>query len=416
MPIRNRISFAWSGLATVVLMALLFVTTPFSLPTHAQGTPIPTATIDPLFVLQQAQSAVERADRASVSADNTVSLINTLFAALQALSIVLLGALSVAGWIYLRTFQVRIDSYQKLMDEFNTNISASKTQMEDMNRDAVKVMDEIKAIGEKTSRANALLQLAEQQLDQSNLNSARDLLVEASTLDPNNRAVNYYLGEVYIQLEDFSRAQEFLKQTASSDGKLYAPAEAALGLVYTRLGRNAIDDDQRNDYFVEAEKAYRNALKTDSNVRDANKESIYASLGGLYQRRGLIEDAISAYRKATEITPESTYPRLNLARLAFRKGDLTVAGDAFRNVIGLLKSELAQSPLSYWPRTSLVTAYAALNQAEEAVKEVEVLDAQNPPRGAFTSLKDGLIGLRDAPHSPAGIDQVIAAVDRAIVR
>ena len=74
------------------------------------------------------------------------------------------------------------------------------------------------------------------------------------------------------------------------------------------------------------------ALKLDPHLTDAEGESYYGSLGGLYRRQGRYEDAIEAYLQATRVTPTSSYPLINLASLFWHEGKLDEARQYFQRV------------------------------------------------------------------------------------
>lgn len=429
---RADIGFAPRLILPVIIVAILIImlTMPGAQAVRAQGTPIPT--LDASGILQQAQNAAERADRASSSADSTVTVINTLFGAIQVFGILLAVLLPVAGYLYSRSISGEINHYKTEIESYKNDLATSKSELDALRDEATQQIDKIRTDveiatatqtaqanammktvmfqAENASRANALLQLAERQLDQRNLNTAKDVLEEAYSYDPNNRAVNYYLGEVYIQLGDGVRAEQYLLQAKDGAGKLYAPAEAALGLVYTRRGREAAAPDDRVDAWNKAERRYIDALKADRNVRDANGESIQASLGGLYVRQGRMTEAIERYRLASEVTPDRNYPRINLARLAYIQGDLAQAKAAFEKVVETVKNELIRNPTDYWGRGSLVTAYAGLGDVGQALIEIDTLKTQNAPVGSITALRDTLLALKNAPTPPPGVDRLIAAL------
>jgi tetratricopeptide (TPR) repeat protein len=108
---------------------------------------------------------------------------------------------------------------------------------------------------------------------------------------------------------------------------------------------------------------------------DEDGESWWGSLGGLYRRRGQIDQAIYAYEQAGKVTPHSSYPFSNLALLYMQKHDRGEMLRTYKRVERLARGETQAEVDNYWAYADLFTSNLALGkleQAEEAL--ISVLD------------------------------------------
>ncbi len=170
---------------------------------------------------------------------------------------------------------------------------------------------------------------------------------------------------LYSLRREYDRAIKHLEDSlAREDG--FAPAIAALGLALRRKGDSLTADAeraQRNEYWSQAEMRLLNALRLDPHLTDAEGESYYGSLGGLYRRQGRYADAIDAYRRAEQITPASSYPLINLASLYWHQGEAEKARAYFERVHDAARLKLDTNPLDNWARADFAQALAALGHA-----------------------------------------------------
>ena len=70
-----------------------------------------------------------------------------------------------------------------------------------------------------------------------------------------------------------------------------------------------------NELYNVAEARLLEALQLDPVLLTPDGESYYGTLGSLYRRQGRIEDALDTYRRAADVTPQRSYPFVNLAML-----------------------------------------------------------------------------------------------------
>jgi len=258
--------------------------------------------------------------------------------------------------------------------------------------------------------------LAEQQVRAHNHASALNILHDAFKLEPDNYAINYLLGYLYSLRREYDRAIQHLEDSlAREDG--FAPAIAALGLALRRKGVSLTAEAeraQRNAYWSQAEMRLLNALRLDSHLTDAEGESYYGSLGGLYRRQGRYADAIDAYRRAEQITPASSYPLINLASLYWHQGETGKARAYFERVHDAARLKLDTNPLDNWARADFAQALAALGQRDEAQRQFDFVRENHPEEGLLLTIRSGLAFLAAAPMPNEGIDELLAAVDRTL--
>jgi tetratricopeptide (TPR) repeat protein len=375
-------------------------------PAAAQGptiTPAPTVSAAP-----SPDEILAAANRASDDAAQAVNMVNAMLSFIQVVGVLggILAALSATAFAAagIRT-----------ISEYRSELAKARGELEAM-RDQLKVeTQEVRSQGDRAIRALSLMQLGEQLLEAKNTGAALRIYQDAYDLDPSNRAINYFLGELHIQAKNVSQGIDHLEQ-ALAGGVEYAPAEAALAYALELQGDEIENIDERNRFYAEAESRFLKALKLDPAVCDINGESVNAVLGGLYKRQGRIEDAIRAYEKAEQITPARSYPIINLALLYFEKGSPEEAESYFRRSAAISSQMLDGNPSDFWKRFDLTTAQLALGQTEKARKNLDVALQQVPSAHPLEILVRDLYRLKEAPHPPADIDPVIETVEQAIAR
>jgi tetratricopeptide (TPR) repeat protein len=140
------------------------------------------------------------------------------------------------------------------------------------------------------------------------------------------------------------------------------------------------------------------ALRLSPNLVDDDGESWWGSLGGLYRRRGQVQQAIFAYERAAEVTPHSSYPFSNLALLYMQTDNRDKMMATFKRVERLAYGETQADVDNYWAYADLLTAKLALGKADDAQHALtSVLDLA--PKGSahvLTMLVDTLERLTTA--------------------
>src|SRR5690606_17641921 len=99
---------------------------------------------------------------------------------------------------------------------------------------------------------------------------------------------------------------------------------------------------------------------------DDDGESWWGVLGGLYKRRGQIDQAIDAYKQVTEVTPESSYGFTNLALLYMKKNEPELMLKTFARSERIAASEAAAESGNFYGYSDLTVARFALGKAFEA--------------------------------------------------
>lgn len=382
----------------------------------AQGpTPTPASAVtaapavSPDDVLAQAKNTSDAADRTM----NTIGFILNFVQVAGILLGALIALLTASGF---RTLSQYREELTQARAELETMRASLEKETEQVRVRLESETSEVRIRADKAIRGLEYMQLGERLLAARNFKAALDIYLEAHNLDPHNRATNYFLGELYIQrkgAEDIDKGIEHLKH-ALAGGTDFAPAEAALGYALRIQGERANADEERNRLYAEAEARFLRALEIDSAARDINNESVYGVLGGLYKRRNLIDDAIRSYEKAREVTPESSYPIVNLATLYMIAGKPDVARDYYERVARISTRMLEGNPADYWARFDLITSQVALGNLPMALDQTNTVLTQVESAGPLETFLDTLTRLKASPYPPAGVEQVIQRVTKRI--
>jgi tetratricopeptide (TPR) repeat protein len=398
--VRLRATFICLIFAMFALLLVLLLGTPR--PTAAQdGAATPTLTKSPNEILNQAMQA-------SDSADQAINLVNTMLQFIQVAGLIGGGLLALAATAFtlagVRTIQ-----------EYRSELTKARSELDDMRAQLQRETEAVRGQGDRAIRALALMQLGEQQLEAKNARAALKIYEEAYQLDPTNRATNYFLGELYVQEKNLESGIEHLQHALAGEVD-YPPAEAALAYALRLRGEQLKDVNERNRHYAQAEALFLKALTTDPAVRDINGESVHGVLGGMYKRQGRIEDAIRSYEAAERVTPQNSYPVVNLAVLYFLQGQVEIAQRYFKRLAATSGRLLDGNPFDYWTRFDMTMSQIALGNTEDALQhlDVAVQQVQNP-RPLEIFLGD-LRRLKDAPKPPPGIDELIGRTEAAIQR
>ncbi|NDJ62928.1 MAG: tetratricopeptide repeat protein [Chloroflexi bacterium] len=305
-----------------------------------------------------------------------------------------------------REFERRAEELNHLRDRMTESLEHVEVGLEAQRRESANAI-----------LALALLPLGERQYRINDSDGALDTYRRALALDAKNPAILYRLGYVYAQIGRLEDAQSHLRRALEIDTE-FAPALAALGFVYRRIAEKRVNlsDVERSALLAQAEHHLLQALQTSPKLVDEDGESWWGSLGGLYRRRGQIDEAITAYRRAAEVTPYSSYPFGNLALLYMNTNVRGAMLDTYKDVERLARREVQGDPDNYWAYADLLVARLALSKIQEAEETLGfVLDKlpKDSPYAAAT-LIDTLEQLEqvlgEAPH----ITRVIARIREQI--
>ncbi len=390
-------------------MALFVVASPF--PAAAQGNPTPTPPPpNAEDLLREARAALEAAG----NAQNTVDFVLSFFEVAGLVITLLVSVATIAGVRTISEYRSELNKAREELNAMRQELKADTDRANTVFRDIEARINEsiaaIKQRGEDTIRTVELLQLGEQQMESRNWRAALRTFEQALKFDPQNRATNYFLGELYIQQRDLERGLKHL-QTSGTD---FPPAEAAMAYALRLIGDQQKDVNERNRYYAQAEQHFINALNNDPQVRDIGGESFYGVLGGLYRRQGRIADAIRCYREAERLTPQSSYPVNNLAMLYLIQGDMQQADRYYSKAKGMAAQALNNNPSDYWSRFDLITASAALGEFDEAKHHLNII-LENPPGiGPMESLLEGFKAIERTTRNSPQISQIMDKLQAGI--
>ncbi len=266
------------GALTVLVMSIILLAVAPRAAAQA-GTPPAAPTVSPTTsagdILAEARAASADAVKASADASNAIGAVNLMLAFVQVAAIVLGAVVTITGFSLTAAAIRLIQNYRKQLDEATQKIEDMQSQLKEQ-------AEQIRGKAEGAVRALTLLQLGEQQLSERNLNAALRTYEEAYSLDPDNRATNYFLGYLYTQVKNVEDGIRHLK-LALRDDYVYPPAEAALAYALRLKAEHETNDTKQKRGYAEAEELFLKALQDDHQVRDINGESIWAVLGGLYK-------------------------------------------------------------------------------------------------------------------------------------
>lgn len=282
--------------------------------------------------------------------------------------------------------------------------------------------------------ANALIPLGERQYRTSDYKGALTTYVRALELDTHNPVINQRLAYVYTQAGELEKAKYHYERAIERE-KNFAPALAGLGYVYRRFGENLgnelnkgnFSEDvrlhktiERDQFLNRSEEYLLQALNLSPKLVDDDGESYWGILGGLYKRRGQIDQAIEAYRKVTEVTPQSSYGYGNLALLYQKKNDRAAMLKTYERVEQIAIKEADAEAGNFWGYSDLIVSSFAIGktaQAKEALPiaiSIAPIDSPYMLQGLTDTLRE-LENFLDADKLPA-IEEAIAILDAEMER
>lgn len=386
-----------------------------------------------------AQQALERAEQNNESVGTVLSLLEVGLALLGAIIAVAAFFLTInirdiRGDLELRAeqYEDKVDSLlsqrERELDDLSTQLRAvvasTKDQISDLSDSMEGQIDNLTGLitselqtarqqAENSFKVLSMQLLAEQQVRARNYKTAIQTLEEAYELDDENQTTNYLLGYLYTARRRFDEALKHLRKALEVNPD-FAPVLAAMGLAQRRIGDQQDDNNTRNQHWAQAELNLLKALELDPNMVDADGESYFGTLGGLYRRQNRHEDALHAYQEAVKVTPTSSYPAGNLAVLYKYLGRDEEANEAFRRVQEIALSKLDENPNDHWSRLDLAQALLVRGEVKEALKEYRQLVFREPSLGALEIGMSGLSFLARSPSEIPGINDAIQLLNDAL--
>jgi tetratricopeptide (TPR) repeat protein len=368
----------------------------------------------------EAEAILARANDAAAFVGNLLSFLEATFA------VITLG-LAVGAWVVRAMVLDQAEEAREFVERTQEELKArgehldqlEKTLTEELRRMFQQTQEdigEVKQEGRDAFRVLRLQLLAEQQVRSHNLNSAIDTLLTAHRLDPDDHATNYLLGYLFTSRKEIEKALEYLEHALDLDSE-FTPGIAALGLALRRKGDSITDPartEERDRYWAQAEAELHEALTKDSKLTDADGESYYGTLGGLYRRQKRYYAALDAYERAHAVTPASSYPITNLATIHAHQGNLTEARFYFEQVLKQAALQLDDDPRDVWTRSDLAQARLVLGDPDEALRQLQIVIDQEPEPGVLETVYDGLKFLSEAPEPIPGLEAMIGQIERAL--
>ena len=171
---------------------------------------------------------------------------------------------------------------------------------------------------------------------------------------------------------------------------------------------------ERARLYAEAESKLLRALDLDERLIDAEGESYYGTLGGLYRRQQRYQAALEAYEKAHTVTPNASYPISNLAALSKHQGRDDEATRYYRMVLKAAALKLDDDPLNNWTRADYAQARLVLGEPEVALEEMKRVLEHTRERGILETVRDGLRFLAESPTSIPGLDDLLYLLDGSL--
>jgi tetratricopeptide (TPR) repeat protein len=274
-----------------------------------------------------------------------------------------------------------LDEAQQLRASFAEEINRREQELRLLENN---LMERAKVQAIDTSHAllaNAMLPLGERQYRAGDYVGALNTYMRALELDRHNPVVHQRIGYVYTQKGDLEQAKQHYESAIERE-KNFAPALAGLGFVNRRLGETIdkflVNNDhlsateriekqvERDQLFNKAEGLLLQALALSPRLVDDDGESWWGVLGGLYKRRGQLDQALEAYKQVTEVTPESSYGYGNLAMLYMKKGEYDLMLKTYERVERIAATEALAETGNFWGYSDLTTARFAIGKVFEA--------------------------------------------------
>jgi tetratricopeptide (TPR) repeat protein len=304
---------------------------------------------------------------------------------------------------------------EQTRQNFERQVRERQEELDQLRADLERTAEQQRVNAEKAIRALSWLPLGERQYQAKDYAGAIHTYERALELDPDNLIINYRLGYVHTQRGDLQEAEAYLLRTLEVDEN-FSPGQAALGYVYRRMGERMEEDSVARDMmFNKAEHWLLKALNTTPNLVEDDDESWWGSLGGLYRRRGRLQEAITAYERAGKVTPHSSYPFSNLALLYMQSQNREKMLEMYKEVERLAWNEVQGHPDNYWGYADLLAARLALGKIDEAEAIFETVMGTAPLDSPYMlqSLLDTLTRLSGAltPESATPVREFFARVE-----
>ncbi len=291
------------------------------------------------------------------------------------------------------------DDLDKLRLSIQDDLRAKQEELDALKDELRKSAEDERLKSVQASFALSLLPLGERQYQFKDLDGALSTYRQALSLDPDNIVILYKLGYVYVQMGLTDDARVHLERALELQDD-FAPALATLGYVERRVAEPLpMQNIQRGQQLARAEQLIRRALAISPKLVDEDGESWWGSLGGLHRRRGQVDEAIDCYVRATEVTPQASYPYGNLAQLYLFKNDRARMREMYQQTERMALRRVMLDTTDFWAFADLLVAQLALGKTADAGDTLAglfgaaPLDAPNMLDRPLTTLRQLAAGL-----------------------
>lgn len=348
----------------------------------------------------RAEEAAEDAEVAVERADAALGHANDLFGLFEAMSgavgLVIPFLAVVAGILGFRRLENANAELRQAREKFDEELAERNRQLDRLNHELEETVRKQREETAKASLALALLQLGERQYKAQDYQGALDTYERALALDDRNPITHYRMGYVFVHSDQFDKAEHHLSRSLELDPN-FMPAVATRGYVYRRKGDRMPPGLEQDISYNKAEENFLAALKVYPKLIDEDGESWWGSLGGLYRRRGQVDQAIYAYEQCAAAVPRSSYAYSNLALLYGQKQQLDKMIETYQQVERLARGEIQADVDNYWAYADLVTAMLAQGKVNETwdILDTALNTAPVDSPYTLTILADTLVRLRN---------------------
>ncbi|MBI5958348.1 MAG: hypothetical protein HY866_06430 [Chloroflexi bacterium] len=315
------------------------------------------------YVLDQANGILRDAEQAAESASRVLNF-------MEGASLLLALALGAAAIYGFRNAQ---EIRRELKEEKN-ELTALRERIETDQRETRKMAELSRQALEQSQQALryqsfAFIELIEayQQLQHKNYRVAYDTALRLLELDEDNPAGQYIAGWLELQFipDKLDQGIKRLEEAYRLPNRRLT-VKAAYGVALRRKAQRFSDAKNRQQMSQKAEAILLEVLREQFYLLDLNSESFWGPVGGIRREAEDYEGAIEAYRKACQVTPESSYPRGNLAALLLHQVQHTSVEAAnyakteaealniFRTTINLAELESGLVPHEYFHKMDIV--------------------------------------------------------------
>lgn len=371
-----------------LILVLLFWCFGSAIAQESTSEPEPTVAPVPPAELQRMQAIMEEIDTAEDRAFNLLGVYEAIFGVVSVIGLAVTAA-AFAGGLYIRGYIRRLEELQTTLEQRQTKLESTLISQQQTADERVEkrleafdnsIMARRQQLDERMQNAQiaiSLMPLAERQYQARDLQGALDTYLRIHHLDPANPVALYHIGYICMRdntVERLQEAEKVLKMALELDPKLHQ-AQAALGFVYRRLAEKQTDPAAREKGFRDARFYLQQALNYSPNLIDDDGESWYGALAGLHKRDNRLEEAILNYKKAAEVTPQSSYPHINLATLYLIQGrPYEEVEEEYAYAERLADMETRAQLNNYWGFADLLTARLAIYDPQPGSQGMELIE------------------------------------------